>query len=126
MSKIQLQTSLLRDNIVVTGETYTNYLLIKAVPTDVSVAAMPLNVSLVLDVSGSMYSEDRLEYVKRAAEHVVDMMSPGDIVSIVAFADSAKAVSQAMAAGDKGRSPGFRIPYRFAGRTHCRLRRAPA
>ncbi len=103
MPKIQIQTSLLRDNIVVTGETYTNYLLIKAVPTDVSVQAMPLNVSLVLDVSGSMHSENRLEYVKRAAEHVVDMMSPDDIVSIVAFADSAKAVSQAMAAGDKGR-----------------------
>jgi len=101
MSKIQIQTSLLRDNIVVTGETFTNYLLIKAIPADVSVQAMPLNVSLVLDVSGSMYNENRLKYVKQAAEHVVDMMSPGDIVSVVAFADRSKVVSEANTSGEK-------------------------
>jgi len=95
MSKIQVQTSLLRDNIVVTGETFTNYLLIKAIPADIGVQAMPLNVSLVLDVSGSMYNENRLEYVKRAAEHVVDMTNPDDIISVVAFADRAKVVSEA-------------------------------
>jgi len=101
MSKIQIQTSLLRDNIVVTGETFTNYLLIKAIPADVSVQAMPLNVSLVLDVSGSMYNENRLKYVKQAAEHVVDMMSPDDIVSVVAFADRSKVVSEANTSGEK-------------------------
>ncbi|MBC8233460.1 VWA domain-containing protein, partial [bacterium] len=101
MSKIQIETSLLRDNIVVTGETFTNYLLIKAIPTDISVQAMPLNVSLVLDVSGSMYNENRLKYVKQAAEHVVDMMSPDDIVSVVAFADRSKVVSEANTSGEK-------------------------
>jgi len=101
MSKIQIQTSLLRDNIVVASETFTNYLLVKAIPADVSVQAMPLNVSLVLDVSGSMYDENRLEYVKQAAEHVVDMMSPDDIVSVVAFADRSKVVSDATPASNK-------------------------
>ncbi|MBM3241562.1 VWA domain-containing protein [Candidatus Poribacteria bacterium] len=101
MSKISIQTSLLRDNIVVTGETFTNYLLIKVIPSDVSVQAMPLNVSLVLDVSGSMYNEKRLEYVKQAAEHVVDMMSPNDIVSVIAFADRSKVVSEAKTAEGK-------------------------
>lgn len=100
-SKIQIQTSLLRDNIVVASESFTNYLLIKAIPKDVSVRAMPLNISLVLDVSGSMYDENRLEYVKQAAEHVVDMMSPDDIASVVAFADSSKVVSEAKTASDK-------------------------
>lgn len=101
MSNIQIETSLLRDNIVVAGETFTNYLLVKAIPSDVSVQAMPLNVSLVLDVSGSMYSENRLEYVKEAAQQVVDMMNPDDIVSVVAFADQSEVVSEANQASEK-------------------------
>jgi Ca-activated chloride channel family protein len=45
---------------------------------------LPLNIALVVDRSGSMEGEP-LEYVKRACAHVIDLMEPTDILSIVAF-----------------------------------------
>jgi Ca-activated chloride channel family protein len=45
---------------------------------------MPVNVSLVIDRSGSMEGEP-LEYVKRACMHVVDMLTPDDVLSIITF-----------------------------------------
>jgi len=47
----------------------------------------PLNVCLAIDRSGSMEGEP-LEYVKRACEHVVDMLEPNDILSIVVFEEN--------------------------------------
>lgn len=44
----------------------------------------PLNLCLVIDRSGSMEGPP-LEYVKQACSHVVDMLSPNDILSIVTF-----------------------------------------
>ena len=43
-----------------------------------------LNLALVLDRSGSMEGE-KLEQVKRAACHVLDLLGPNDTVSVVAF-----------------------------------------
>lgn len=47
----------------------------------------PLNICLAIDRSGSMEGEP-LEYVKRACEHVVDMLEPNDILSIVTFEEN--------------------------------------
>ncbi|MDE2126017.1 MAG: VWA domain-containing protein [Armatimonadetes bacterium] len=44
----------------------------------------PVNVCLCIDRSGSMEGEP-IEYVKRACDHVVDMLEPTDILSIVVF-----------------------------------------
>ncbi|MBS1717303.1 MAG: VWA domain-containing protein [Armatimonadetes bacterium] len=44
----------------------------------------PLNLCLVIDRSGSMEGQP-LEYVKQACNHVVDLMSPDDVLSIVTF-----------------------------------------
>jgi Ca-activated chloride channel family protein len=44
----------------------------------------PLNLGLVIDRSGSMEGPP-LEYVKQACAHVVDMLSPDDVLSIVTF-----------------------------------------
>ncbi|MFC5530656.1 vWA domain-containing protein [Cohnella yongneupensis] len=46
----------------------------------------PINVSLVLDRSGSM-SGKPLAYSKRACQYVVDQMNEGDVLSLVAFDD---------------------------------------
>ncbi|MBI3912544.1 MAG: VWA domain-containing protein [Armatimonadetes bacterium] len=45
---------------------------------------LPLNLCLVIDRSGSMEGEP-LEYVKRACHHVVDLLDPSDVLSIVTF-----------------------------------------
>jgi Ca-activated chloride channel family protein len=44
----------------------------------------PLNLSLVIDRSGSMEGPP-LEYVKQACAYVVDLLSPDDVLSIVTF-----------------------------------------
>lgn len=50
----------------------------------VSGTRTPLNLCLCIDRSGSMEGAP-LEYVKQACAHVVDMLSPNDILSIVTF-----------------------------------------
>src|SRR5205085_10433973 len=55
---------------------------------------LPLNLALVIDRSGSMEGEP-LEYVKRACAHVVDLLEPNDILSIVTFEDRADVVMPA-------------------------------
>jgi Ca-activated chloride channel family protein len=47
-------------------------------------ARTPLNLCLVIDKSGSMEGLP-LEYVKHACAHVVDLLSPEDVLSIVTF-----------------------------------------
>jgi Ca-activated chloride channel family protein len=94
-AKIHLERMLARDTVVATGESVMNYLLVRLVPIDDSGAAsgpeaMPLNVALVLDVSGSMYSEKRLENVKAAVTSALDLLKPSDMVSVVAFGNNAK------------------------------------
>ena len=51
----------------------------------------PLSLSLVLDRSGSMEG-DKLEYVKQAAAHVLDLLEPKDRVSMVVYDDNVDAI----------------------------------
>ena len=48
---------------------------------------LPVNLSLVLDRSGSMEGEP-LDYVKRGVAQIVDLLTPNDILSIVTFAET--------------------------------------
>lgn len=50
-------------------------------------ARTPLNLSLVIDRSGSMEGPP-LDYVKQACTYVVDMLTPNDILSIVTFEET--------------------------------------
>lgn len=47
----------------------------------------PLNISLVIDRSGSMGDRNKLEFVKKAAELIVENLSPSDYLSIVDYDD---------------------------------------
>lgn len=47
----------------------------------------PLNLCLVIDRSGSMEGPP-LDFAKRACEHVVDLLSPNDVLSIVTFEET--------------------------------------
>lgn len=55
---------------------------------------LPLNLALVIDRSGSMEGEP-LEYVKRACAHVVDLLEPSDILSVVTFEERVDVVMPA-------------------------------
>lgn len=49
----------------------------------------PLRISLVIDRSGSMKKEERLEKVREAALKLSDQLVPGDEIAIIAFDDKA-------------------------------------
>ena len=63
------------------------YVLIEAVPGEgIAQVQMPLNLSLVLDKSGSM-SGEKIKNLRQAAKLVVGRLGPEDTISIVAFSD---------------------------------------
>jgi len=63
------------------------YVLIEAMPgAGMAQVQMPLNLSLVLDKSGSM-SGQKIQNLREAAKLVVDRLGPADTISIVAFSD---------------------------------------
>ncbi|MFP4496864.1 MAG: vWA domain-containing protein [Vulcanimicrobiota bacterium] len=91
--RLDCQTSY--DNVLVTSENKLVYLLAEASPTaelsgEASTAS--LNLSVVLDKSGSMYAEEKLEYVVQAVQHLIDQLRPDDVCSVIAFADKARVV----------------------------------
>lgn len=47
----------------------------------------PMNISIVVDRSGSMSEKNKLEYVKKAVEYLIDETGPDDYVSIVTYDD---------------------------------------
>ena len=56
---------------------------------------IPLNIALVLDRSGSMSSNRKLDYVKRAAAFVVRNLTMDDVLSLVAYQTSVETVIDA-------------------------------
>jgi TolB-like protein len=69
-----------------TGSTDPVYLQIDLFSKEIKTASrIPLNISLVIDRSGSMGSENKLENVKKAAEFVVKNLEKDDYLSIVTY-----------------------------------------
>src|SRR5205085_1928075 len=63
----------------------------------------PLNVVLVLDRTGSMASEQKLEFARAAAAALVDRLTPDDVFSLVVFDSAARVAVPAGRVRDKGR-----------------------
>ncbi|MBN1640394.1 MAG: VWA domain-containing protein [Anaerolineae bacterium] len=59
-------------------------------------------LTFVVDVSGSMERENRLELVKRALRLLVDELRPSDSVGIVAYGDTARVILQPTYASERG------------------------
>lgn len=92
------------ENVLVTSENKLVYLLSEVVPSReaaVTTGTASLNLSVVLDKSGSMYAAEKLEYVVTAVQHLIDQLRPNDICSIIAFADKARVVIPAGPIHDK-------------------------
>ena len=61
------------------------------------------NLVFLIDVSGSMFGEDRLDLVKRAFQMLLDELQPTDTVSIVTYASRDEIVLSGVPAADKVR-----------------------
>lgn len=59
-----------------------------------SIPRTPLNISVVLDRSGSMESENKLEYAKSAGQLVLDNLTSSDQFSMVAYDDHVKLIQK--------------------------------
>lgn len=88
------------------------------------------NLVFVIDVSGSMAREDRLELVKRALHYLVDQLRPDDRVGIVVYGSRAQeilpltsvgyrrdivsAINRLQPGGSTNAEGGIRLGYRMA------------
>ncbi len=85
------------DYVLSSAENFVLYVLLEAVAgtgSGGSGARMPLNLGIVLDRSGSMYDERRLEFVTEAVKFLSENAAPDDKIAVVAFADSARVIVQ--------------------------------
>ncbi len=74
---------------VLAGKTSTLYVLVEldAARAPGTTARAPLNVAVVVDRSGSMADDGKLDHAKAAAKHVIDGLSPGDTLSLLEYDD---------------------------------------
>lgn len=99
--EVNLTCTLGKPNVPVTNAAQLTYVLIEAKPTGaVANVQMPVNLSLVLDRSGSM-SGDKLRNLKEAVKLVIDQMQPQDYVSLVIFDDKVDVVSPSQPVSNK-------------------------
>ena len=93
------------EHVLSSAENFVLYVLLEAVARGAGGAGggsrLPLNLGVVIDRSGSMYDERRLEFVVDAVKFLADNLTADDKVSIVAFADKAKVIITPEAARDK-------------------------
>lgn len=90
-NKIQtIEVKVLADKALVASDKASERILeiaLTAPEKKAVVERAPLNMSLVIDRSGSMDGE-KLEYVKQAASHVVDLLGEKDRVAVVIYDDT--------------------------------------
>ena len=93
------------EHVLSSAENFVLYVLLEAVARGGGGpgggSRLPLNLGVVIDRSGSMYDERRLEFVTDAVKFLADNLTADDKVSIVAFADRAKVLITPEAARDK-------------------------
>jgi Ca-activated chloride channel family protein len=103
-NEVNLTCTLNKEYLPATGQPQLAYVLMEVVPTQAMAAVqMPLNLSLVLDKSGSMDGA-KMTCLKEAVKRVIDLLGPDDFISVVAFDSSPKTLvksQQAASAGDK-------------------------
>ena len=86
--EVLLIPTLSRENILVTNQPQLVHVLVEIMPTEIVADLwMPLNLSLVVDTSSSMYGEN-IRQVNEAIKHAIDLLDDDDYISVIAFSDS--------------------------------------
>ena len=91
---LQLQADF-DNNTIFTEQPSPGYLevLVTATPDKAARSKrLPLNLALVIDTSGSMRDEKKLDYVKQAAIALVNRLRPDDRLAIISYNTEAKVV----------------------------------
>jgi Ca-activated chloride channel family protein len=101
MDQVQLSCTLNKPHLPIlrTQQLVYAYIEIKATESMVDVKA-PLNISLVLDKSGSMEGA-KIVSLRQAAQNAIDLLDATDHVSIVAFSDKVYTITPSTLATDK-------------------------
>jgi len=99
--EITLSAVLNRTTLYPSGQTQLVYALIEVRPEAAAAQArIPLNLSLVLDKSGSMAGEP-IRHLRDAVRALIDRLGPEDVVSIVTFETRSQVVAPAQPARDR-------------------------
>ena len=61
-----------------------------------SIERKPLNLGVAVDVSGSMRSEGKIDFVRRGLQLMLENLTPGDEVTLVAYSSNAHTVAEAV------------------------------
>lgn len=101
MAEIRLECKLARNYNMENVDRAQALLLVKAIPDKtIDFGTLPLNLALVIDVSGSMRGK-KLMCAKEAACQVVDSLSSQDWLSVTVFNDDAEVMVPARKVDDK-------------------------
>ncbi|MCK6525354.1 VWA domain-containing protein [Myxococcota bacterium] len=93
--KIQV-TAGLDQGAVLAGQSTERLLVVTLKAPDAEGGAdRPVNVSLVIDRSGSMQQRGKMEYAKRAARELIESLDASDTFSMVLFSDDAELLAPA-------------------------------
>ena len=99
--EVNLRATLARPFLATTGTPQVAYLLIEAQPSQVvAQVRMPVNVSFVLDRSGSMKG-DKMDRVRRATSRAMELLDDQDRASVVIFV-SGDSETMALYLGSEG------------------------
>jgi len=62
---------------------------------------LPLNIAIVLDKSGSMGSDQKIEKAKQGVFEIIERLNEGDIISVIVYDNSPRVLIPAQALNDK-------------------------
>ena len=97
---IQLSSSLDNTYFLDNKSVYL-YIDLKADRVDEKKERTPLNISIVIDKSGSMADKNKLEFVKKAVDYIIDEVGTDDYVSVVSYDDYVDVVQRSSLIRDK-------------------------
>ncbi len=94
-------TSSLDNNYYYENNSVYLYIDVEADNTEGKTTRTPMNISIVIDRSGSMGEKNKLEYVKKAVDYLIDEASGDDYVSVVTYDDYVDVLQRSMVIKDK-------------------------
>ena len=102
LSEINLTCVLARENVLAgTDGPQMGYVLIEALPIGEGInERMPLNLSLVLDRSGSMAGQ-KIQHLQESVKLLVDTLARDDVLSVILFDDKADLLVPAQLVNEK-------------------------
>lgn len=91
-----------RDAVLQDGDG-ARYLVVTVTAPDAAGERVPVDLALVVDTSGSMGQEGKIDEAREAAHTLVDALRPGDHFALVAFDDRARVLTEGAFDGDADR-----------------------